>query len=84
MAAAEAASGQPLSEGLIYTALQPCRLIDTRLAGGPLPPGSSGARTFNVVGVAAPGSLAAYQRGLAVLAESHMITPRVVTRLAAG
>jgi mycofactocin biosynthesis protein MftB len=32
----------------------------------------------------APGSLAAYQRGLAVLAESHMITPRMVTRLAAG
>jgi mycofactocin biosynthesis protein MftB len=32
----------------------------------------------------APGSLAAYQRGLAVLAESHMITPRMVTKLAAG
>ena len=30
----------------------------------------------------APGSLAAYQRGLAVLAESHMITPR--TKLAAA
>ena len=26
-----------------------------------------------------PGSLAAYQRGLAVLAESRMITPRVIT-----
>ena len=32
----------------------------------------------------APGSLAAYQRGLAVLAESHMIAPRMVTTLAAG
>ncbi len=32
----------------------------------------------------APGSLAAYQRGLAVLAESHMITPRIVTKLAAA
>jgi mycofactocin biosynthesis protein MftB len=31
----------------------------------------------------APGSLAAYQRGLAVLAESHMITPRMITKLAA-
>jgi putative mycofactocin binding protein MftB len=30
-----------------------------------------------------PGSLAAYQRGLAVLAESHMITPRMITKLAA-
>jgi mycofactocin biosynthesis protein MftB len=30
-----------------------------------------------------PGSLAAYQRGLAVLAESHMITPRMLTKLAA-
>jgi putative mycofactocin binding protein MftB len=26
-----------------------------------------------------PGSLTAYQRGLAVLAESHMITPRMIT-----
>ena len=32
----------------------------------------------------APGSLAAYQRGLAVLAESHMITPRIITKLAAA
>jgi len=31
----------------------------------------------------APGSLAAYQRGLAVLAESRMITPRVITQQAA-
>jgi putative mycofactocin binding protein MftB len=30
-----------------------------------------------------PGSLAAYQRGLAVLAASHMITPRMITKLAA-
>ena len=32
----------------------------------------------------APGSLAAYQRGLAVLAESRMITPRMITKLAAA
>ena len=31
----------------------------------------------------APGSLAAYQRGLAVLAESRMITPRMSTKQAA-
>jgi mycofactocin biosynthesis protein MftB len=31
-----------------------------------------------------PGSLAGYQRGLAVLAESRMITPRMITKLAAG
>jgi putative mycofactocin binding protein MftB len=31
-----------------------------------------------------PGSLAAYQRGLAVLAESRMITPRMITKLAAA
>ena len=30
-----------------------------------------------------PGGLPAYQRGLAVLAESHMITPRMITKLAA-
>jgi mycofactocin biosynthesis protein MftB len=30
-----------------------------------------------------PGSLAAYQHGLAVLAASHMITPRMMTELAA-
>ncbi len=30
-----------------------------------------------------PGSLPAYQRGLAVLAASHMITPRMITTLAA-
>jgi hypothetical protein len=56
---AHAAWPQAVSGSLIYTALQPCRLVDTRLAGGPLQPGAQGARTFNVVGVAAAGSLAA-------------------------
>jgi hypothetical protein len=53
-----AVRAQPLSQDLLYTSLQPCRLVDTRAAGGPIQPGSAGARTFNVVGVSAPDSLA--------------------------
>jgi hypothetical protein len=41
---------------LLFTAIAPCRLIDTRVMGGPLVAGSS--RTFNVAGVGTPGSLA--------------------------
>jgi hypothetical protein len=41
---------------LLFTAIAPCRLIDTRVMGGPLAAGAT--RTFNVVGVSAAGSLA--------------------------
>ncbi|HTQ80004.1 MAG TPA: tail fiber domain-containing protein [Thermoanaerobaculia bacterium] len=51
------ASAQTLSQNLIYTSLQPCRLADTRSGGGRIQPGAANARTFNAVGVAAPGSL---------------------------
>jgi Chaperone of endosialidase len=50
-----AAQAQP-GKNLIYNAMMPCRLIDTRIAGGALVAGTS--RTFNAVGVSAPGSLA--------------------------
>ena len=46
---------QVLSPNLLYTTVQPCRLIDTRIAGGLLAAGST--RTFNVVGIGSPGSL---------------------------
>ena len=46
-AAAPAALAQPLSGKLAFVALQPCRLVDTRV-GSPLAPGE--ARSFNVVG----------------------------------
>jgi len=51
-----AGQAQVLSPNLLFTSLQPCRLIDTRLVGGPLAPGEP--RTFNIVGVEAAGSLA--------------------------
>jgi hypothetical protein len=46
---------QTLSQGLIFTAIQPCRLVDTRVAGGALVPGTP--RLFNAVGVGSAGSL---------------------------
>ena len=48
-------TAQVLSPNLLYTSIQPCRLVDTRMAGGALQPGVD--RTFNVVGVGAAGSL---------------------------
>jgi hypothetical protein len=57
LAGAGSADAQVLSGSLLYTSVQPCRLIDTRVsgAGGPLTAGVS--RAFNAVGVASPGSL---------------------------
>jgi hypothetical protein len=55
-AASVAGQAQVLSPNLLFNSLQPCRLIDTRLAGGALTPGST--RTFNAVGIQAAGSLA--------------------------
>jgi hypothetical protein len=49
------ASPQVLNPGLPYTAIQPCRLVDTRNAGGALAPGIT--RFFTVAGATAPGSL---------------------------
>ncbi len=49
---------QVLAPNLLYTSIQPCRLIDTRLAGGAILAGSANKRTFNIVGVSSPGSLA--------------------------
>jgi Chaperone of endosialidase len=46
---------QVLAPNLLYTSIQPCRIIDTRLAGGPLAVGVD--HQFDVVGVAAAGSL---------------------------
>ncbi len=54
-AAGSAANGQVLAPNLIYTSIQPCRLFDTRVAGGALVANVN--RQFNVVGVSAPGSL---------------------------
>lgn len=48
-AAAVPSSAQVLSSNLLYTAIQPCRILDTRLAGGILNPGSM--RPINVVGM---------------------------------
>jgi hypothetical protein len=48
------AAGQGLSGKLLYVAVQPCRIVDTRIAGGPLAANSS--RTFNVVGATPYGS----------------------------
>jgi hypothetical protein len=42
------ARAQPLVPGLVLTTLEPCRIIDTRISGGPLVAGVS--TTFNVVG----------------------------------
>ena len=41
---------------LLYVPITPCRLIDTRAAGGVVTPGAD--RTFDLVGVETPGSLA--------------------------
>jgi hypothetical protein len=48
------AVGQGLSGKLLYVAIQPCRIVDTRIAGGMLAANSS--RTFNVVGATPYGS----------------------------
>ncbi len=50
-------SAQILSSHLLYNSIQPCRLIDTRLAGGAILAGSANKRAFNIVGVSSPGSL---------------------------
>jgi|HubBroStandDraft_3_1064219.scaffolds.fasta_scaffold07683_3 hypothetical protein len=56
LVATGAAQAQISIPNLIFTAVAPCRLIDTRVMGGPIAAGST--RTFNVAGVGAPGSLA--------------------------
>jgi hypothetical protein len=53
--AAAVVSGQVLAPNLIYTSMQPCRLFDTRVAGGALVANTS--RQFNAVGVSSSGSL---------------------------
>ncbi len=57
LTAATSLGAQQLASDLIYTTIQPCRIVDTRQpgAGGSLMPGVN--RTFNVVGVGSPGSL---------------------------
>jgi hypothetical protein len=57
LACGSALRAQVLAPNLLFTSIQPCRIIDTRLAGGPLAPGVD--RRFDVVGVVAAGSLAA-------------------------
>jgi hypothetical protein len=53
--APQATRAQLLSSNQVYTTMQPCRLFDSRVAGGRLVGGVN--RTFNAVGVAAFGSL---------------------------
>jgi hypothetical protein len=53
--ASSTVSAQVLVPNLIYTSIQPCRLFDTRVAGGALVANTS--RQFNAVGVSSPGSL---------------------------
>ncbi len=53
------AQAQTLSPNLLFTSLQPCRLVDTRMEGGAVMPGAAHARAFDAVGVSAPGSLSA-------------------------
>jgi hypothetical protein len=43
--------GQVLSRNLLYTSLEPCRILDTRSGGGILVPGNATARGVNVVGL---------------------------------
>jgi hypothetical protein len=46
------ATAQLLSSNLLYNAIQPCRILDTRSGGGGiLNPGNAGARAINVVGL---------------------------------
>ena len=47
-----ALAAQVLSSGLVLTTIEPCRIVDTRLAGGKILPGAGENRTFNVVGTA--------------------------------
>jgi Chaperone of endosialidase len=54
--AGSALSAQVLAPNLVYTSIQPCRLFDTRVAGGALV--ANTVRHLNAVGVSAPGSLA--------------------------
>jgi Chaperone of endosialidase len=49
------AAAQVLARNLTYTSIQPCRLFDTRVAGGALAANTK--RTFKAVNVAAAGSL---------------------------
>ena len=53
--AGSALSAQVLAPNLLYTSMQPCRLFDTRVAGGELVTNTS--RQFNAVGVSSAGSL---------------------------
>jgi hypothetical protein len=55
LAAGSPAVAQVLSQNLIYTSMQPCRLFDTRVAGGALVANTD--RQLNAVGVASAGSL---------------------------
>jgi hypothetical protein len=49
------AVAQVLAQNLIYTSMQPCRLFDTRVAGGALVANTN--RQFDAVGVSSAGSL---------------------------
>jgi Chaperone of endosialidase len=53
--AGSALSAQVLAPNLLYTSMQPCRLFDTRVAGGELVANTN--REFNAVGVSSAGSL---------------------------
>jgi Chaperone of endosialidase len=57
LVAGQPAAAQVLTPNLIYTTMQPCRLFDTRVAGGALVANVN--RTFNAVAVSAAGSLSA-------------------------
>src|ERR1700688_91054 len=54
-AAPSPAVAQVLAQNLTYTSIQPCRLFDTRVAGGALAANAN--REFNAVGVSSAGSL---------------------------
>ena len=49
--AAAPAGGQVLTRNLLYTSLEPCRILDTRTGGGILVPGNATARGVDVVGL---------------------------------
>jgi hypothetical protein len=58
LSASPAIFGQILSSNELFTAIQPCRVIDTRQAGAGGPLAANATREFNMVGVSAAGSLA--------------------------
>jgi hypothetical protein len=55
--AGQVVNAQALAQNLVYTAINPCRLVDTRAAGGIL--AANAERGFDIVGVQAAGALAA-------------------------